>query len=205
MVSDFINKLAAECETRGQNLERVELLFDSAYGKKNVITVANSVGMRVITKAENTTKYEFEGEYLKPREIIEKVKERWWKRYPKGRYYQRLLVNHSAYGQVLLVVRRRRLKNGEFAYDALLCNKVFYRADRVDWKYKNRWEIEMHFKYYKQYLRLGKQSYRKINAIKSHLYCVALLGLIIALYRQQTPRKISFRKAVKSIAKRLQI
>jgi IS4 transposase len=81
----------------------------------------------------------------------------------------------------------------------MLCNQVFYSATRIDKCYLKRWNIEMQFKYYKQYLNLGKSHFRILGAIHSSLYCVAIAGLLVALSCRNRFRKISFRKAVKQI------
>ena len=62
-----------------------------------------------------------------------------------------------------------------------------------------RWQIELHFKFYKGFLNLGKGQFQKLGAIQSHLYCVAILGLMVALFRHRLTHKISFRNAVKQI------
>jgi hypothetical protein len=59
--------------------------------------------------------------------------------------------------------------------------------------------IEMPFKYYKQHLNLGKSHFRILGAIQSSLYCVAIVGLLVALYSPSLTRKISFKRAVKQI------
>jgi len=199
MVREFLQTLQAETQKRGQSLEEVELLIDSAYHVVKVITAAKVLGIRIISKAANTHKFEFEGERLYPREIIEKVKHREWKSFHNGRSYQRVVSMHPTYGQVILLVRKRRLKNGNLVDDVLSCHATFYNALRIDKAYKERWEIELHFKYYKQYLAFGKHSFQKLGAITSQASCVALAGLVVALYRRQCSRKLSFRKAVKQM------
>ncbi|MDM8538810.1 transposase [Desulfobacterales bacterium HSG17] len=190
---DEILHLEKECDKNGYCLEEVEILFDSAYCVPKVMKTANDAGLRIVTKSGNTHKFEFEGEQLTPSEIIEKVKDRQWKYLEAAHCYQRLSVQHHVYGQVVLTVRRRELKNGKIIYDVLICNK----------SYKKRWEIEMHFKYYKQYLSLGKTQFQKEGAIRSHLLCVAITALIVALFRCQSVRKISFRRAVRLISHKL--
>ncbi|MCP4347574.1 MAG: transposase [Desulfobacterales bacterium] len=200
---DGINLLKKECDRRGCSLGEVEILFDSAYCVQKVMTAAEAAGFRIITKAGGTHKFEFEGELLTPNEIIEKVKDREWKYLEAGHFYQRLSAQHHVYGKLVLAVRSRRLKNGKTVYDMLICNKSFYTVPRIHVSYKKRWEIEMHFKYYKQYLSLGRSQFQKIGSIRSHLMCVAIAGLIAALFRRQSARKISFRRAVRQIAKEL--
>ena len=201
MVKDYINHLNESIQTQGKTLENVEIVFDSAYCVQKVMIAAEQAHLRVITKAGNTHKFEFEGAELTPAQIIEEVKNRpSWHPLDDGRYYQRLTVFHPCYGEIVMIIRRKKLKNGKITYDAIICNKSFYNAKRIDERYQKRWEIEMHFKYYKQHLRLGKGQFRKLGAIKSQLYCVALAGLVVALYRCQGTRKMSFRMAFKRIA-----
>ncbi|QTA93723.1 transposase [Desulfonema magnum] len=197
IVRDEIMRLKKACDIRGCDLGEVELLFDSAYHVQKVMNAADAAGFRIVSKADNRHKFEFEEELLTPSEIIEKVAERQWKYLEKDHFYQRIKAHHHVYGEVVLILRRRRLSNGKTICDVLICNKSFYNAVRIHKCYKRRWKIEMHFKYYKQYLLLGKSGFRKIGSIRSHLSCVATAGLIAGLFRHQFPRKISFLTAVK--------
>jgi len=200
---DEIIRLRKACDRRGCDLGEVELTFDSAYHVQKVMNAANAAGFRVISKADGKYKFEFEGELLTPSEIIEKVAERQWKYLEKKHDYQRIRAHHHVYGEVLLVVRRRQLKNKKIIYDVLICNKFFYTAPRIHKCYKRRWKIETYFKYYKQYLSLGKSQFQKIGSVRSHLSCVAMAGIIVALFRRRFPRKISFLRAVKLLRREL--
>jgi len=155
--------------------------------------------LRVITKPNNNHKFDFENQNFTPQQLIEKVKNGHWKYLGPNRSYQRLIVNHHNYGEVVLIVRKKRLKNGKLIYDVLICNCCFYTANRIDKAYSRRWNIEVQFKYYKQHLNLGQTHFRKLGAIQSSLYCVAISGILVALYCRQLTRIISFRKAVKQI------
>lgn len=182
-----------------QTLSEVEISFDSAYCVQKVMQAVCDADLRVITKPNNNHKFEFEGQELTPAELIEKVKEGHWKFLDKDRFYQRLTVYHHRYGDVVVIINRYKLKNGKLIYDVLLCNCCFYTANRIDKCYSKRWNIEMQFKYYKQYLNLGKTHFRKLGAIQSSLYSVAIAGLLVALYCHNYARFISFRRAVKQI------
>jgi len=199
MACDFIKQLKAESQNRGCSLDQVEITFDSAYCKQKVIRAAQNAGLTLVSKPSNNHTFEFESERLSPKEIIEKVKDRAWKCYGKNNDYQRFELTHPVYGQVVLIVRRRILKNHKVIYDVLICNKLVYNGVQINTRYRKRWEVELHIKYYKQYLNLGKGQFEKLGAIKSHLYCVALAGLIVALFRLRLTRKVSFRTAVKQI------
>jgi IS4 transposase len=154
---------------------------------------------RCVTKPNNNHKFQFENQQLTQAELIEKVKNGPWKFLGPNRLYQRLSVVHHCYAEVVLLVRRKKLKKAQIIYDVLLCNCCFYTAQRIDDCYLKRWKIEVQFKYYKQHLNLGKTHFRKLGAIQSSLSCVALAGILVALYCQQLTRIISFRKAVKQI------
>ncbi len=196
---DEIIRLKTACDRQGYDLGEVELLFDSAYHVQKVMNAADTAGFRAVSKADNRYKFEYEGEHLKPSEIIEKIALRQWKYLEKDHQYQRIIARHHVYGEVVLVVRRRRLKNGKSVCDVLISNKLFYNSVRIHKCYKKRWKIEMHFKYYWQYLSPGKSRFRKLGAIHSHLSCVAIAALIVGIFRRQFARKISFLKAVKLI------
>jgi len=199
MLIDFIENLNSLIVNRGLTLSEIELSFDSAYCVQKVMLAVSEAQLRVVTKPSNNHKFEFNGQLLTPAELIEVVKEGRWKCLGPNRYYQRLAVHHHCYGEVILIVRRKQLKNGTIIFDVLLCNTVFYNANRIDKCYFKRWHIEMQFKYYKQYLGLGKTHFRKLETIQSALYCVALAGLLVALYARRLIRTISFRKAVKQM------
>lgn len=201
MTRDFISRLKQESENRGYSLNQVEITFDSAYCKQKVIKAAKQAGLTFVTKPNNNHLFEFEGQQLSPKEIIQKVKDRAWKYNEKDNDYQRFIVTHSVYGQVVLIVRRKVLKNRKVVYDVLICNKLVYNGIQINRRYRRRWKIELHFKFYKQYLNLGKGQFEKLGAIRSQLYCVALAGLVVALFRHQLSRKVSFRNIVKRITK----
>jgi len=200
---DEIETLKTACDRRGYHLDEVELLFERAYHVQKVMKAANAAGFRVISKASSIHKFEFEGARLTPKKIIETVKERDWKYLDAATWYHRISARHHTYGDVVFIVRRRQLKNKKLIYDVLICNTLFYNAVRIHKSYKARWEIEMHFKYYKQYLRLGKTQFGKVGSIRSQLACVAIAGLLVALFRCQRSRTISFRQAIKLLAQEL--
>jgi len=79
--------------------------------------VASDAQLRVITKASNDQKFEFEGQKLTPAELIEKVKNGHWKPLNSNRFSQRLRVHHHNYGEVVLIIRKKTLKNGKIIYD----------------------------------------------------------------------------------------
>ena len=199
LTGDFITHLKSESDRRGGSLDEVDILFDSAYCVQKVVGKAQQAGFSVVTKASNNHKFEWGGELLSPKELIEKVKERGWKFLGKDNDYQRVVARHPVYGSVVLIVRRRVLKNKKVIYDVVMSTKVEYNGLQINKRYRKRWDIELHFKYYKQYLHLGKGQCGKLGSIQSQLYCVALAGLIVALFRHQLPRKVSFRTATKYI------
>lgn len=133
---DEIRLLREQCDRWGQALGETEILFDSAYCVQKVVKAADDAGLRIITKAGNTHKFEFEGGLLTPKEIAEKVRDRQWKYLQKNHLYQRIVALHHTYGDVILTVRRRRLKNGKVISDVLMCNKPFYNAVRIHKSYK---------------------------------------------------------------------
>ncbi len=200
---DEIRALQADCELQKLSLDEVELLCDSAYCRQKVILPAILAGLRVITKPGNTHKFEFEGERLTPHEISEKVKKRKWKSLDATTDYHRVSAWHHRYGSVVLIVRRRRILTGKRLYDVLMCTKSFYTAIRIHTSYTRRWEIELQFKCYKQYLGLGKAQFRKLGAIRSQLACVAIAGLLVALFRRQLSRNPSIRLTVRMITQQL--
>ncbi len=203
LTGDLLTHLKGESDRRGGSLEQVDILFDSAYCVQKVVCKAQQAGLRVVSKASNNHKFEWEGEWFTPKELIEKVKEGSWKYLGKDNDHQRIVARHPVYGSVVLIVRRRILKNKKVIYDVVMSTKVEYNGFQINKRYRKRWEIELHFKYYKQHLELGKGQCGKLGAIQSQLYCVALVGLIVALFRHQLPRKVSFRTATKLMTRRI--
>lgn len=199
MVIDFINTLKETVEKRNYTLKGVEIIFDSAYNVDKLKKAARKAGLTVFSKAKNTQKYNFGEEDLYPKEIIEKVKNEQWNYLEKDTFYQRIDSHDSSGNPVVLIVRCRRLKNNKIIYDVLICTDTAYKAHQIHQRYKLRWEIELHFKYYKQYLLLGKNQFRKLASIRSRLYCIAIAGLLVVLFRRYHKNKISFKKTVKLI------
>jgi len=200
---DEIPGLKTVYESHGCSPEETEILSDSAYCVQKVVTAAENAGFRVITKVGNTHKSEFGGEFLTPGQISEKTVNYQWK-YPEPRHScQRLTAHHHTYGTVILTVRRRELNSGKIVYDVLMSNKIFINSVRIHKSCKKRWEIEMQFKYCRQYLRPGKSQVRKSGSVRSCLSAAAVAGLIVNLFRQTFFRKMSFRSAVRLIQKRM--
>lgn len=204
----YLGRLKSESKKRNISLGFVDISFDSAYNVEKVVDAARDAGLRVTTKAKSHYTYSFESNSMKTKEIIEIVKERTWKSFQPGNDYQRYIVNHPHYGDLVLVIRRRLKKNPQkgkekYVYDVLISTFLPYRAFQLNHRYKKRWEIELHFKYYKQYLYLGKTAYQKEGSVKANVYTVAFNGLLVALFRKKYHRKISFKKAVKLIYQKL--
>jgi len=204
IVADFLESLKAEAARRGVSLKDVDITFDSAYTAGFVINAATDAGLRVTSKAKSRYVFEFEGQTCSAAQIIEIVKERTWKPlHNNNSSYQRYVCQHNQYGTVVLVIRRRKRRNGKTNYDVLFSTQLCYRAFQVDHRYRLRWTIEMHFKYYKQHLMLGKTAYRTKGSTQSAMYCVALAGIVVALYGQSFFRKMSFKTLVKQLKQKL--
>lgn len=142
MLIDFIEDLDQNVATKDQTLSEIEITFDSAYCVQKVIKAVSKAKFRCVTKPNNNHKFEFEGQKLTPAELTSKIKNGHWKYLGPDRLYQRLSVTHHCYGEVVLLVRRKKLKNGQIIYDVLLCNCRFYTAPRIDKCYSLRWNIE---------------------------------------------------------------
>ena len=203
IAADEILRLKTACECRGCSIEETEILSDSAYCVQKVVKSSENAGFCVITKVGNTHKFQVGDEHLTPRQIIEKVKNMQWKHPEPCHCCQRVSAFHHNYGTVILTVRSRELNSGKIVYDVLMCTKTFINSVRIHKSYKKRWEIETHFKYYKQYLGLGKSQVRKSGSVRSCLSAAAIAGLIVNLFRQTFFRKMSFRSAVRLIQKRI--
>jgi len=203
IVADFLERLKAQADQRGLSLKTADITFDSAYTAGFVVQAARDAGLRVTSKAKSHYVFEFEGQTCSTEQIVGIVKERNWESLHNGSNYQFYRARHNCYGTVILVIRKRTCQNGKMVYDVLFSTQLSYRAFQVDHRYHLRWEIEMHFKYYKQHLMLGKTAYRTEGSIQSAMYCVVLAGIIVALDGQQFFRKVSFKTVVKHLKQKL--
>ena len=129
-IRDEITELKATCDAHEVSLEEGELLGDSAYCRQKVVLTALNAGLRVIT-TPGPIHVSSKGRNSRPKKIIERVKGRQWQVLEAATVYQRVVVSHHTYGEVVLIVRRRRLKNQKVLYDVLLCTTRFYTAPRI--------------------------------------------------------------------------
>ena len=74
IAADFINYLNKAVKQNNKTLEDVEFIADSAYCVQKVMRAVCDAGLRAVTKAPNTHKFNVDGERLTPKELIEKVK-----------------------------------------------------------------------------------------------------------------------------------
>lgn len=116
MLIDFIKNFHSMVIAKGYTLSEVEITFDSAYCVQKVMRVICDIDLRVITKPSQTQKFEFEGQSVTPKQLIEKVKNGHWKYLAPDRFYQRYRFNHSSYGEVVLIVSSIKLKNGKIIW-----------------------------------------------------------------------------------------
>jgi len=106
MLIDFINDFNSLVIASGDTLSEIEITFDSAYCVQKVMLAVCHAELRVITKPNNNHKFDFEDQNFTPQQLIEKVKNDHWKYLGPNRSYQRLIVNHHNYGEVVLYSTR---------------------------------------------------------------------------------------------------
>lgn len=73
----------------------------------------------------------------------------------------------------------------------LATNDLQRPAAEIAAHYKDRWQIELFFKWIKQHLRIKQYLGRSENAVRIQILCVLIAYLLLALYRQKTGSQAS--------------
>lgn len=72
-----------------------------------------------------------------------------------------------------------------------LTNNIELEAHEIANLYKNRWKIELFFKWMKQHLRITDFWGRTLNAVKTQVYIAMITYLLIAIVREKVQSKYS--------------
>ena len=83
-------------------------------------------------------------------------------------------------------LRRITVKREDKAPLVLVSNNLTAPAQEIADTYKQRWQIELLFKWLKQHLQLKRFFGRNANAVKLQLLCAIMAYLLLKLYQQNT-------------------
>ena len=83
-------------------------------------------------------------------------------------------------------LRRITVKREDKAPLVLVSNNLTAPAQEIADTYKQRWQIELLFKWLKQHLQLKRFFGRSANAVKLQLLCAIMAYLLLKLYQQNT-------------------
>lgn len=83
-------------------------------------------------------------------------------------------------------LRRITVKREDKAPLVLVSNNLTAPAQEIADTYKQRWQIELLFKWLKQHLQLNRFFGRNANAVKLQLLCAIMAYLLLKLYQQNT-------------------
>jgi IS4 transposase len=85
----------------------------------------------------------------------------------------------------------------------LATNDMTSSAAVIALRYKNRWQIELFFKWIKQHLKIKSFLGRTENAVKIQLYCALIAYLLLLLYKQANGLTISLWQLLAQVANSL--
>jgi hypothetical protein len=147
MLIDFIKDLESQLIAKKLTLSQIEISFDSAFCVQKVIQAVDDACICESSPKQVTThKFEFEGQKLTPKELIEKVKNGHWKYLAPGRLYQRLFVHHHNYGDVVLIGKKENpCKMAKLFMMPCCVINVFIPQLELIHVILQRWNIEMQF------------------------------------------------------------
>ena len=100
-------------------------------------------------------------------------------------------------------LRRITVKREDKAPLVLVSNNLTAPAQEIADTYKQRWQIELLFKWLKQHLQLKRFFGRNANAVKLQLLCAMMAYLLLKLYQQSTRTYDSLHLLYARIAGRL--
>ena len=72
-----------------------------------------------------------------------------------------------------------------------LTNNMTLPALTITALYKNRWQVELFFKWIKQHLRIKKFLGTSVNAVKTQIWCAVATYVLIAIVKKELQLKAS--------------
>ena len=82
-------------------------------------------------------------------------------------------------------LRRVRFKDPESGKNLILTNNTMLPALSIAALYKNRWQVELFFKWIKQHLRIKKFLGTSQNAVKTQIWCAVATYVLIAIVKKE--------------------
>lgn len=167
-LKDLIN----ECPLNTDNI----LVFDRGLQARATFDDLNNKEFIFVTRLNNYTRFETINEF----EIIENETERLWikkdlqvvlfdKRSKKTKTFLRLIIANEK-------------QSGEIFY--FLTNSKDLSSKEIADIYKQRWEIEVFFKFIKQNLNFSHLLSRNTNGIKVIMYMTLITAILITVYKK---------------------
>ena len=88
-------------------------------------------------------------------------------------------------------LRRVRFKDSTGKTLIFLTNNTALPAQVIAQLYKNRWQVELFFKWIKQHLRIKKFFGTSENAVKTQIWCAIATYVLIAIVKKELQLKSS--------------
>lgn len=170
---DFaLKELIKECPLSIDNI----LVFDRGLQARATLEEFNNNNLTFVTRLNNYTRFEKINEF----EITEKETERlllerdlevilYDKRSKKTQKFLRLIIANEK-------------ESGEVFY--FLTNNKTLTTKEVAEIYKQRWEIEVFFKFIKQHLNFSHLLSRNINGVKVIMYMTLITAILLIVYKK---------------------
>ena len=84
-----------------------------------------------------------------------------------------------------------------------LTNRFDLPATKVCEWYKHRWQIEILFKWLKQYLKINQFISRSENGVMTQIYMTLIFHILLILYREQTKSKTTLLETMSQLANQI--
>lgn len=170
---DFaLKELIKECPLSAGNV----LVFDRGLQARATFEEFNESGLTFVTRLNNYTRFEVVNELeIKTKETDRLLLERdlevllYDKRSKKTKEFLRLVI-------------AKEKENGEIFY--FLTNSKTLTTKDVAEIYKQRWEIEVFFKFIKQNLNFSHLLSRNVNGVKVIMYMTLITAILLIVYKK---------------------
>lgn len=170
---DFaLKELIKECPLSNDNI----LVFDRGLQARSTFEEFNNEHLTFVTRLNNYTRFETKKEL----EIIEKETERLL----LERDLEVILFDKRSKktnGFLRLIIAKEK-ENGEIFY--FLTNSKSLKTKEVADIYKQRWEIEVFFKFIKQNLNFSHLLSRNDNGVKVIMYMTLITAILLIVYKK---------------------
>lgn len=167
-LKDLINN----CALKADNI----LVFDRGISARSSFDAFNENAFTFVTRLNNNARFET----VKELKILENETERLIiQRDLEVKLFDR--KNKKTNGFLRLIIAKEK-ENGEIFY--FLSNSKTLTSKEIAGIYKQRWEIEVFFKFIKQNLNFSHLLCRDLNGIKVIMYMTLILAILITVYKK---------------------